>query len=102
MKSIKDVLSEDTTATLQMSAKDLMDFAEIIVEGVKVELKEIIDGSRAEEKVTVLQAMGMLHKGRKTLWRWNKQGILKVHKEGRSVYYRKADIINILNNGTGN
>lgn len=102
MKSVKDVLTEDNTATLQMTAKDLMDFADTIVEGVKVELKNIIANSGTEEKVTVLQAMGMLHKGRKTLWRWNKLGILKVHKEGRSVYYRKADIIDILNNGTGN
>ena len=39
----------------------------------------------------------MLEVGYPTLWRWNKEGILKAIKVGRrKVYYRYDDIFNLL------
>lgn len=100
MRTIKNMLASDSAATVQLTAGDLLDFAHAMAEEMKEELKDIIVNSGLDEKVTVKEAMAMLHKGRKTLWRWNKSGVLKVHKEGRSVYYRKADVLDILQNGT--
>lgn len=100
MSNIKEVLSDNSSATLQLTAGELLDFARAMAEEMKGELKDILSNSGLDEKVTVKEAMAMLHKGRKTLWRWNMSGMLKAHKEGGSVYYRKADVMKILKNGT--
>lgn len=100
MRTIKEVLSDNSSVTLQLTAGELLDFAHAMAEEMKGELKEILSNSGIDEMVTVKEAMAMLHKGRKTLWRWDNIGVLKVHKEGRSIYYRKADVMDILKNGT--
>ena len=43
------------------------------------------------------EAMALLHVNSATLWRWGKSGYLPTTKVGGKVFYKKQDLVKILN-----
>ena len=66
---------------------------------LKEVINEIIDERFAEKKqdglISTKKVMEMLGVTDATLWRWDKQGILKKVRIGNRVYYRRSDIMRI-------
>jgi len=53
-----------------------------------------------EEYISRKRAAEILHVDESTLWRWDRDGILKPHKVGkRRTLYKTEDVMNVLENG---
>ena len=50
----------------------------------------------SDELMTVQQVSQYLHRSRSTLWRYEQLGILKPIRQGRGVYYSRANVKSIL------
>lgn len=79
--------------SIPVTPKDLQDFATSVAKSV---LANYQPKEKEDELLTVEEAMAMLKVSRTSIWRWERQGVLKPIKLGRFVRYRKSDIDNMI------
>ena len=73
--------------------------AERVSEDAKKELEAEDEDAHNYGYLTIDETAELLGVSRTTLWRWNKEGKLKLTKHiGRAVY-EKRDVYNVLQNG---
>ena len=76
-----------------LSAKDLLDFANEILEGAKLIAQlELEKAQYCDELLTIEEVCEMLKVSKMTLHRWDKQGILCKIEVGGKRRYRKSDV----------
>ena len=84
------------SVTIQITAKDLRDFAthlfEAAVRKAKAE-QASADGDEYLSKAEVMELFGVCDT---TLWHWSNSHYLKPVKAGRKILYRKRDVMRIL------
>lgn len=95
MGTFVDVLKASPGLKIEITAKDLLDFADDIVARVKREVSE----QPEEGFYSVEQVMGMYNiKARSTLYKWDKRGYLPCEKVGSRIQYQKALVHKVLGN----
>lgn len=76
----------------------------IVAEEMQKALKSITPDCKevGDEFLTREETSRILHVSNTTLFHWNKQKILVNNKINRRVYYKKAHVMKLLNNGLDN
>ena len=78
---------------LQVSADDLKEFAREILIGAKsVAMIEAEAAAQSDQLLTIDEAARLLSVSKMTLYRWDRNGILKKVEIGGKRRYRKSDI----------
>ena len=95
--SLADILASDANVILQISAKDLKEFAQNILVGAKsVAMIEAEAAATSDQLLTIDEASELLSVSKMTLYRWDQNGILKKVEIGGKRRYRKSDIERIV------
>lgn len=76
-----------------LSLADLKEFALTIIAEAKAAAKE---EKEDEEYLTPQQTAEMLGVTTNSLWRWNRDGYLKNVKVGRKPFYKKSDVLKLM------
>lgn len=100
MKStiIQDCIENNLDLTLTMTASDLLEFGQFILDKATREADEQKRIKDKEIYYSVDEVMEVLNlKTRVTLWRWDKSGYLPANKVGKLIRYKKSDIDKLLN-----
>ncbi len=85
----------------QMSMDDLKEFIkEAVISGAPPinNTNETLSASSDNEWLTREEVKGLLKISYTTLWKYNRNGILKAKKIGSRVYYSRTELNNLLNN----
>lgn len=95
--NINDIINSGATVTINVTADDLREFAQTLVEQTKQDLVREIADARSEVYYSADQVMAMLSVSKRTLCRWDKSNYLNSIRVGGLVRYRKSDIDRMLN-----
>ena len=95
---IMDIADKHPNTILQISAKDLCDFAHQLIHSTMEILSHQSKKAAAHELLTIDEVVALLKVSKMTLWRWSKSGRLKKVDIGGVPRYRRSDIENLLNN----
>ena len=70
----------------------------VAMAGAAIQAKSNEEEPEEEEYITRDRAAQLLHIDKTTLWRWSKDGLLKIHKLGNSrrILYKMAEIREFL------
>ena len=91
--SISDILASEANVILQVSLKDLNEFAQNILTGAKsIAMIEAEAAATSDQLLTIDEAAELLSVSKMTLHRWDKNGILKKVEIGGKRRYRKSEI----------
>lgn len=94
---LNTIISENPNIILQVTGKDLMDFAEtILLHAKSIAMFEAEAAAKADVLMTLDEASKLLHVSKMTLYRWDKSGVLKKVEIGGKRRYRKSDIERIV------
>lgn len=96
MAALVDILQASPNLRLEVTAKDLMDFAEEIVKRAKSETDRVHEEYGFYTLSEVMKMYGL--KDRSTLYKWEKRGYLPCEKVGSRIRYQKALVHKVLGN----
>lgn len=94
---IEDLINGGANITLAISPADLKEFAQTVADATRLQIEREIADGKTETLYTIEYVAEKLSVNRSTLWRWDKNGYLKVIEIGGQRRYRKSDIDRILN-----
>jgi len=81
---------------IELSLHDLKRLLDEILKGVKTIISNSERSEKIEEKIfSRAELAKLLDRDISTLWRWEKNGLLKKIKVGGRVFYRKSDLFNL-------
>jgi predicted DNA-binding transcriptional regulator AlpA len=88
---------------INLSVEDLLDLISNCVseqlKHINGEPKKLQSANSESELLTREEVKDILKVSNPTLWKYNKDGILKIKlKIGRRVYYSREDLFNLINN----
>ena len=86
-------MTQVTQTVYQLNAEDLK---QCIQEIVDENISRYFSKPKAEKFLTIKQVAQLLGVTEPTLWRWNKEGILKRVKVGNKVRYKESDVNKVL------
>lgn len=90
-----DMLKTSPNIKIEVTAKDLLDFADVIVDKVKNEFNSAPEeGFYSVDDVMQIYSI----KARSTLYKWDKSGYLPCEKKGSRVIYQKGLVHKVLGN----
>ena len=91
--SILETLNSETNVILQVSSKDLKEFARILLLGGQSIAREQAKlDAKADRLLTIEEAAKLLSVSKMALYRWDKSGYLKKIEIGGKRRYRLSDI----------
>ena len=95
MAALGDILQAYPNTRLEITAKDLLEFAETIAAKVRDEVNNVPD----DGFYTISEVMELYGvKDRSTLYKWDKRGYLPCEKVGSRVRYQKGLVHKVLGN----
>lgn len=94
MAALRDILDIYPNIRIEVTAKDLNEFAEMLVSRIKEFNDAQNDGFYTISEVMELYGI----KDRSTLYKWDKRGYLPCEKVGSRVRYQKGLVHKILGN----
>jgi excisionase family DNA binding protein len=95
--------SENPNIILQVSLEDLKKFAEEILLGAKsIAMIEAEAAASGSQLISVDDAAKLLAVSKMTLYRWDKNGVLKKVEIGGKRRYRKSDIDHLIGSKRSN
>lgn len=94
--SITEIINSGANVTLQVTAAQLGEFAEDLIERTKKRLATEVAEKRSEVYFTRTQTADILNINPSTLWNWERKGYLMPVRFGGLVRYRKSDIDEVL------
>lgn len=89
---LKKILAKDERTNVTMTSADFLLLVEMYVEKKKQEEDE-------ERYLTRDEASKFFSCDLSTLWRLEKKGVLPVHRLGKRPYYKKADLVRLMEGG---
>ena len=93
MSTIQNILNSESNIIIQVSSEDLKAFAQEILIGAKsVAMIEAEAAASSDQLLTIDEAAKLLSVSKMTLYRWDRNGILKKVEIGGKRRYRKSDI----------
>ena len=91
--SILETLNSETNVSLQVSSKDVKEFARILLLGGQSIAREQAKlDAKADRLLTIDEAAKLLSVSKMALYRWDKSGYLKKIEIGGKRRYRLSDI----------
>lgn len=96
MNNIADLISSRAKVTISVTAEELADFADNLVDKARRSLEKEIAEKNSEVFYSKEQVCRILSINPSTLWNWDKRDYLKPIKVGGMNRYRKSDIDRIL------
>jgi predicted DNA-binding transcriptional regulator AlpA len=97
MKNLLSIIQDENAhIKLEVSAEDLLEFSNDLINRAKSELSVEIAEARKERYLTKEEVKQICGVCDATLWHWNRKGYLKAIKVGNKVRYRMSDIRKIL------
>jgi excisionase family DNA binding protein len=94
---IEKLITENPNVIFQVSGENLMAFAEQILLGAKsVAMIEAETAATSDQLLTIGEAAKLLHVSKMTLYRWDKNDVLKRVEIGGQRRYRKSDIDRLI------
>lgn len=84
------------SVTIQITARDLKDFANHLFETAVRKARSEQASADGEEYLSKAEVMELFGVCDTTLWHWNNSHYLKPVKAGRKILYRKRDVMRIL------
>ncbi|WP_294591705.1 helix-turn-helix domain-containing protein [uncultured Rikenella sp.] len=94
---LEELINGGANITLAISSADLKEFAQAVADATRLKIEREIADGKTEMLYTIEYVAEKLSVNRSTLWRWDKNGYLKVIEIGGQRRYRKSDIDRILN-----
>lgn len=94
---LEELINGGANITLAISSADLQEFAQAVADATRLKIEREIADGKTEMLYTIEYVAEKLSVNRSTLWRWDKNGYLKVIEIGGQRRYRKSDIDRILN-----
>ena len=95
---IMEIADKHPNTILQISARDLCDFAHQLIQSAMEIIRLQSRNATANYLLTIDEVAALLKVSKMTLWRWSKSGRLKKVDIGGVPRYRRSDIENLLNN----
>ena len=93
MSTIQNILNSESNIIIQVSSEDLKAFAQEILIGAKsIAMIEAEAAASSDQLLTIDEAAKLLSVSKMTLYRWDRNGILKKVEIGGKRRYRKSDI----------
>ena len=94
---IEKVITENPNVIFQVTGADLKAFAEQLLIGAKaIAMQEAEDAANNDKLLSVDEAADLLSVSKMTLYRWDKNDILKRVEIGGQRRYRKSDIDRLI------
>ncbi|MCI1741600.1 MAG: helix-turn-helix domain-containing protein [Prevotella sp.] len=93
---IKELVKEKEEQMIVLTAKQLNDFAEDLIEKHHKDLIAIIKEDRQDKIITQSEAADQLHICSRTLKRWAQAGLINILKIGGKNMYFQKDIDRML------
>ena len=90
--NIMEVMVSGSNVSVTMNLADLKEAFSLWNE----EAKQRIPSQETENYLTLEETASMLGCSLNTLWRWDRIGYLKRRKVGQKVFYRKSDVVKLL------
>ena len=87
------IMVQTTQTVYQLNADDLK---QCIQEIVDENIARYFSKPKEEKFLTIKQVAELLGVTEPTLWRWNKEGVLKRVKVGNKVRYKESDVNKVL------
>ena len=89
---IEDILDAHDTYILKVTPRQLLQFAEAIIEKNTEKIAAILKGENGEKLVSTKETIRILGVCRKTLWAWEQSEEIIPVITHRRKYYRLADV----------
>lgn len=89
---LKRILSREEKTNITMTSADFLLLVEMFVEKKKQDEDE-------ERYLTRDEASKFFSCDLSTLWRMEKKGVLVAHRLGKKPYYKKADLVRLMEKG---
>lgn len=89
-------MQNDNTMVVQLTVDQLQKIiSNAVLLGIQEHQKSVIvnDPTESDTLLTREEASRLLKVSFPTLWKWNKDGILKAKKMGKKVFYNKEDVL---------
>ena len=96
--SIQEIIDSGLKVTFTVTAEELADFADNLVDKARRSLEKEIAENNSDVFYSKEQVCRILSINPSTLWNWDKRDYLKPIKVGGMNRYRKSDIDRILGN----
>ena len=94
--NINELVKTGANVLITVEAKDLIHFADHLIDKSKKELEEAVIADKAENYPTPNQVSEMINVDLSTLWRWKKKGYLVPIEVGGKRRYKMSDVNKIL------
>lgn len=91
-----NLVNDAPQINLTVTAGDLREFADQLIEETKEQLEQTISNRKDEVYLTSEQTMKKLNVSKTTLWRWKQRNYLCPIRVGGNERYRLSDINEIL------
>ena len=92
MGKLSDIIKADSNALLIISAADLKEFAEELMQEARTEAERQLDEQRKDRYLSAKEAAKLLSVDTSTLWRWRNNGYINSVMVGGQTKYRLSDI----------
>lgn len=96
---IENIIKENSDINITIKVKELMQFAEYLIEKTRQEINSVIEEEQKEKYLTREEVSRALSVTLMTLYNWDKSGYLEAVKIGKAVKYKKSDIDKLLRKG---
>lgn len=97
--NIENIIKENSDINITIKVKELMQFAEYLIEKTRQEINSVIEEEQKEKYLTREEVSRALSVTLMTLYNWDKSGYLEAVKIGKAVQYKKSDIDKLLRKG---
>ncbi len=101
MGKLNEILNESSSALLIVSAADLKDFAQELLQAARKEAEQQLQERLKERHLTGKEAAELLGVDTSTLWRWCKNGYLHPADIGGMKKYRLSEINSFIKSKEG-
>lgn len=101
MGKLSEIMNTSSSALLIVSAADLKDFAQELLQAARKEAEQQLQELLKERYLTGKEAAEMLCIDTSTLWRWRKAGYLHPVDVGGMKRYKLSEINNYLKSQEG-
>ena len=95
---IMEIADKHPNTILQISARDLCDFAHQLIQSAMEIIRLQSRNATANDLLTIDEVAKLLKVSKMKLWRWSKSGRLMKVDIGGVPRYRRSDIENLLSN----
>jgi len=96
---IEEIVKLGSNITLSVDARELREFARLLIKETKIELEAAILAENEERYLSPAETAKMLDVDLSTLWRWDKQKYLVPIRIGGKPRYKLTDIKRLLSGG---